>query len=74
MLTDLDHAQLALGQVGDLDLLDSHSLAGAPIESLVDGTEGAFADAVAESLRIVMLGVSKIPCEYRVGEMVTQRT
>lgn len=50
MLTDLDHAQLALGQVGNLDLFDGHSLAGAPIEALVDGTEGALADAVAEPL------------------------
>lgn len=50
LLTDLDHAQLAFWKVGDLDLLDSHSLAGTPVEALVYGTEGTFANAVTESL------------------------
>lgn len=47
---DLYHAQLALGNVGNLDLLDSDSLAGAPIEGLVDGSESALADTIAEPL------------------------
>lgn len=44
---DLYHAQLALGDICDLDLLDGNSLAGSPVECLVDGSEGALADAVA---------------------------
>lgn len=51
-MTDLDHAQLALGKVGDLDLLDGNGLTGAPVETLVDGTEGTLADAVSESLAV----------------------
>lgn len=47
---DLDHAELALGEVGELDLLDGNRLARAPIECLVDGAERSLADAVAESL------------------------
>lgn len=43
---DLYHAQLALGDVGDLDLLDGDSLASAPVECLVDGSESALADAI----------------------------
>lgn len=46
----LDHSQLALGQIDELDLLDSNSFTGAPVESLVDGTEGSFAYAFSQSL------------------------
>lgn len=49
---DLYHAQLALGDVCDLDLLDGDGLAGAPVESLVDGPEGALAYAVAQPLQV----------------------
>lgn len=60
---DLDHAELALGQVGKLDLLDSDRLARAPVECLVDGAERSLADAVAESLlyRPSQAKVSKHP-------------
>jgi hypothetical protein len=51
--THLDHTQLALGHINQFDLLDGHCLAGPPIERLVDGPEGAFPDAVSESLRSV---------------------
>lgn len=47
----LDHAQLALGHVHKLDLLDRHGLAGAPIERLVYGSESALADTVSEPLQ-----------------------
>ena len=50
--THLDHAQLALGNVNQFDLLDGHGLASAPIEGLVDGPEGALPDAVSEALDI----------------------
>lgn len=46
VVIDLYHSQLALGDVCDLDLLDGDSLAGAPVECLVDGPESALADAV----------------------------
>lgn len=46
----LYHAQLALGQVGKLNLLDGHSLARAPVEGLIDGAESPLADAIAQSL------------------------
>lgn len=49
--TDLYHAQLALGDVRNLDLLDGDSLAGAPVECLVDGSESTLADAVAQPLQ-----------------------
>lgn len=49
---DLYHSQLALGDVCDLDLLDGDSLAGAPVECLVDGAEGALADAVTQPLQL----------------------
>ena len=48
---DLYHAQLALRNVGDLDLLDGDSLAGAPVECLVDGSESSLADAIAQPLQ-----------------------
>jgi len=48
--THLNHAQLALGHINQLDLLDGHCLAGPPIKGLVDGPEGALPDAVSESL------------------------
>lgn len=73
-MTDLDHAQLALGKVGDLDLLDGNSLTGAPVETLVDGTEGTLADAVSESLAVDP-DVSKSPCcsSKRVGGALSRR-
>lgn len=46
----LDHPQLALRQIDELDLLDSNSLAGTPVKSLVDGTEGTFAYTFPQSL------------------------
>lgn len=48
----LDTAQLALGHIGQLDLLDGNSLASTPVESLVDRAERSLADAVAKSLRV----------------------
>lgn len=48
--TYLDHPQLALGYINKLDLLDSHSLAGTPIEGLVHGPKGPLANTVAEAL------------------------
>lgn len=47
---NLDHAQLALGHVAELDLLDGHSLAGAPMDGLVDGAECALAQALSQTL------------------------
>ena len=44
----LDHPQLALRQIYQLDLLDGHSLSGAPIERLVDRPERSLANAVAQ--------------------------
>lgn len=42
-MAHLNHTQFALGQVHKLDLLDCDSLAGPPVDSLVDGTEGSLA-------------------------------
>ena len=47
----LDHAQLTLGQVRQLYLLDSNSLTGAPIERFVDGAERSLAYAFSEALQ-----------------------
>jgi hypothetical protein len=49
----LNHAQFALGQICQLDLLHSDSLAGAPVESLVHGPEGAFPEALPQPLPTV---------------------
>lgn len=46
----LNHAQLALGQIHQLDLLDSNGLAGAPIERLVDSSERALAYTLSQAL------------------------
>lgn len=46
----LNHAQLALGQIHQLDLLDSDRLAGAPIERLVNSSESTLAYAFSQAL------------------------
>ena len=46
-----DHPQLALGQIGQLDLLDGHGLASAPVQRSIDRSEGAFTQAVSQLLR-----------------------
>ena len=51
--THLYHSKLALGQIGQLDLLDGNSLAGAPVEGLIDRAKGAFAEAFSKSLRFL---------------------
>lgn len=43
--THLHHAQFALGQIRELDLLDSNRLAVAPVESLVYGSKSALPEA-----------------------------
>jgi hypothetical protein len=43
LMAHLDHAQLALGQVHKLDLLDCNGLARTPMDGLVDGTKGTLA-------------------------------
>jgi hypothetical protein len=47
----LNHAQLALRHIHQLDLLHRHGLARSPVEGLVDGSKRAPANAIAESLR-----------------------
>lgn len=46
----LNHAQLALGQISQLDLLNSNRLAGAPVERLVDRPERPFSYAFSQAL------------------------
>lgn len=46
----LNHAQLALGQISKLNLLDGNSLARSPVEGLVDGTKGSLAEAFSQTL------------------------
>lgn len=42
-VADLNHAQFALGQINELDLLHGHSLAGIPVEGFVDGPKRSLA-------------------------------
>lgn len=62
---DLDHAQLALGQIPQLDLLDGHGLASAPVERLVNRAERPLADAIAESLSHQHHNTSAQPILFR---------
>lgn len=48
--THLNHSQLALRQVHELDLFNGNSLASAPVESFVNGPKGTLADAGPEPL------------------------
>lgn len=49
----LDTAQLALGHIGKLDLLDGNGLAGAPIERLINRAERSLPNTIAKSLCIL---------------------
>ena len=49
-LTNLNHPQLAFGQVRQLDLLDGNGFASPPVECLVNCAKRAFAETLAESL------------------------
>lgn len=48
--THLDHPQFAFWHINQLDLFDSHSLAGSPVEGLVDRPKSSLSDAITESL------------------------
>ena len=45
-----NYSKLALGQVGQLDFLDSDRLTRTPIEGTIYGPEGALAQAISELL------------------------
>lgn len=49
----LDHTQFALGQIDNLDLLDSNSLSRTPVDGLINGAERSFAQAFPETLYVL---------------------
>jgi hypothetical protein len=50
--THLDHAQLAFGEIRQLDLLHSNRLPRSPVERLVDRPKSSLAKALSETLSV----------------------